>query len=498
MSRINTNVPSLLGQRVLAQNNRTLNTSLERLSTGLRINRGADDPAGLIASENLRSEKASITAAISNAERAEQVVNVAEGGLQEVNNLLLEVQALVGRSANEAGLSIEEKQANQLQIDSILQTIDRISETTSFQGTKLLNGNYDFNVKDQASTVESVDVNAAKIPAGEERDIKVLVTQSAQNAGLFLSTGASLDLADAESTLVFDLAGTLGSREFSFASGTSITDIAATINTFSDLTGLSATASGGGVKIQSIGLGSNEYVSVDIRDAGGGAGGIGTLTANAAETRSSDAATTFIAASNPIRDEGQDIGATINGSAATTNGTTARIASDFLDVEIDLSKAGSQALASIDAVTVEGGGANFNLGPNVDIGNQVSIGIQSIASRNLGSDNTGFLSKLASGQDFNVVDGDLNTAQKIVNDSIDEITTLRGRLGAFQKNTVGATIRSLGVALENTSAAESAIRDTDFAAETAALTRGQILVQAATNVLSIANSQPQNALSLLG
>jgi len=167
-------------------------------------------------------------------------------------------------------------------------------------------------------------------------------------------------------------------------------------------------------------------------------------------------------------------------------------------VEIDLSKAGSQALASIDAVTVEGGGANFNLGPNVDIGNQVSIGIQSIASRNLGSDNTGFLSKLASGQDFNVVDGDLNTAQKIVNDSIDEITTLRGRLGAFQKNTVGATIRSLGVALENTSAAESAIRDTDFAAETAALTRGQILVQAATNVLSIANSQPQNALSLLG
>ena len=89
MSRINTNVQSLIGQRVLGGNNKTLNTSLERLSTGLRINRGKDDPAGLIASENLRSEKASITAAIGNAERADQVVNIAEGGLQEINSLLI-------------------------------------------------------------------------------------------------------------------------------------------------------------------------------------------------------------------------------------------------------------------------------------------------------------------------------------------------------------------------------------------------------------------------
>jgi flagellin len=85
-----------------------------------------------------------------------------------------------------------------------------------------------------------------------------------------------------------------------------------------------------------------------------------------------------------------------------------------------------------------------------------------------------------------------------VNDAISEVSTLRGRLGAFQKNTVGATIRSLGVALENTSAAESAIRDTDFAAETADLSRSQILVSAATNVLGIANSQPQSVLGLLG
>jgi flagellin len=497
MSRINTNVSSMLGQRILGQQNRTLNTSLERLSTGLRINRGGDDPAGLIASENLRSQKASISAAIGNAERAEQVINVAEGGLQEVNNLLLEVQSLVGQSANDAGLSLEEKEANQLQIDSILQTIDRISETTSFQGTKLLNGTYDFNLEDQATTVADVQVNAAKIATGDTRDVKVLVTQSAQNAGLFMSAGGALDLSAADATFVFDLAGSVGSREFSFASGTSLADIAETVNTFTDITGVSATASGTGVVFKSTELGGSEFVSVEMRDVAGQAGSINVLSTTNNNAASTAGATAFSAASNPIRDEGQDIGATINGVVATTNGTTARVASDFLDVEIDLTTAGAQALGSIDAVTISGGGANFNLGPNVDIGNMVSRGISNVASRNLGSSTNGMLSSLASGKDNNVVDGNLSTAQKVVNDAIAEVSTLRGRLGAFSKNTVGSTIRSLGVALENTSAAESAIRDTDFAAETAELTRSQILVSASTNVLGIANSQPQNVLSLL-
>ena len=86
----------------------------------------------------------------------------------------------------------------------------------------------------------------------------------------------------------------------------------------------------------------------------------------------------------------------------------------------------------------------------------------------------------------------------MIDDSIKQISSLRGRLGAFQKNVVGATISSLGVALENTAAAESQIRDTDFAAETASLTRGQILQQAAIQSLSLANAGPQAVLSLLG
>ena len=142
MGRINTNVSSLVAQRVLRKNNNNLNTSLQRLSTGLKINTGADNPAGLIASENLRAEKAGISQAIDNAERASNIIGTAEGGLSEVSSLLTELQGLVSESANEGGLSAEETEANQLQVDSILSTINRIAQSTAFQGTKLLNGNY--------------------------------------------------------------------------------------------------------------------------------------------------------------------------------------------------------------------------------------------------------------------------------------------------------------------------------------------------------------------
>ena len=123
------------------------------------------------------------------------------------------------------------------------------------------------------------------------------------------------------------------------------------------------------------------------------------------------------------------------------------------------------------------------------------------AARGLGQFNDGtldyYLDDLGSSGDLNVVDGDLTDAQSVINNAVREISGQRGRLGAFQKNVVGSTINSLGVAFENISAAESQIRDTDFAEATAELARNQVLVAAANQVLGIANSQGQQALSLL-
>jgi flagellin len=504
MTRINTNVSSLIAQRVLGQNNFSLGNSLERLSTGLRINRGKDDPAGLIASENLRAEKSALNAAIGNANRADQVVNIAEGGLQEVSSLLTELQGLLTTSANSAGLSKEEKEANQLQIDSILQTIDRVSGATSFQGSKLLNGSFDYQTNNVASGVTDFKVRGAKFETSTQ-SVDAIVTASAQQAGLFLSFGATaLDLGTG-SQFVIEIGGSLGNRELQFASGNSLTEIAAAIDSFTDITGVDAVVSGTGIVLRSSEFGSDEYVTVKVVDDGtishtDGDEGVYNLTST--DFGTADASGTrydFDGADNTIRDEGQDIAGTINGLLATGSGKTLSVNSDFLDVEFTLDTSTAQALASVAAFDITGGGADFQLAADVNISGKVSVGIGEIATRKLGNSSIGFLDDLASGKSFNVVDGDnISTAQKIVDQAIKDVSATRGRLGAFQKNVIGATIRSLNVAVENTTSAESIIRDADFATETASLTRNQILSQASTNILSLANQQPQQALALLG
>ncbi|MDX2115938.1 MAG: flagellin [Planctomycetota bacterium] len=526
MSRINTNVSSLIAQRVLNFNNGSLNLSLERLSTGLRINRGKDDPAGLIASQNLRAEKGAVGQAITNAERADQVVNIAEGGLTEISDLLSELQSLITQTANAGGISVEEKQANQLQIDSILQTIDRVAAATSFQGLKLLNGNLDYTTDNISTNIATFKVNGAKVNHDNTLDVDVVVTGSAQVAGFYLSFGdANLDLTDADSRFVLEIAGSRGARELSFVSGTSIADIVAAVNSFTEVTGVVATLSGSsgttsGIVLQSAKFGSDEFVTVRVV----GAGGINSAVAqagiyefqaantNLASTAGADR-TLFNAASVKITDRGQDVSATINGIPATTQGTVARINTDFLDVEVDLrtgtaSSTGAEAqrLGALSAFRITGGGADFQLAGRVDIAGKVSIGIPNFSVRNVGRSTintasgaeTFFLSDLSAGRSLSVVDGDLSAAQDVVAQAIKDVTSLRGRLGAFQKNTIGATIRSLGVSLENTSAAESIIRDTDFANETSALTRSQVLLSSSTQILTIANSAPQSALQLLG
>jgi flagellin len=516
MGRINTNVQSMIAQRVLSSNNANLATSLERLSTGLKINRGKDDPAGLIASENLRSEQKASAQAISNADRADQVVNIAEGGLQEVSSMLTDLQGLVTNTASRAGLSNEEKNANQLQIDSILQTIDRVSSSTNFQGIKLLNGNFDFKTSGVQSGVADFRVNAAKY-SGSSMAVDMQVTTSAQQGGLFLSLGGTSLNIGTGSSFVVEIAGSKGSRELSFSSGTTLAKMVQTINTFSDVTGVTASLSSGATRIglSSSDFGSSEFVSVKVIDAGGinsttnGDGGTPTRgvygrTSSDWNTADTTIKSTFVNANNGIADYGQDLQGTINGMAVTSHGKTARINTDFLDVELTLTTGQAQSLGNVGASSTDpafvitGGGAEFQLAGKVDIAGKVSLGIRDVAVRKLGNSTVGTLDRLASGKVNNVVNGDVTGAQKIVAEAITQVSALRGRLGAFQKNVVGATIRSLNVSVENTSAAQSVIRDADFAGETAALTRSQILVSASTNILSLANQAPNSALQLLG
>jgi flagellin len=427
--------------------------------------------------------------------------------LQEINSLLTELQGHITTVANSAGLSQEEKEAAQLQVDSILQSIDRIAGSTSFEGMKLLNGNFDYTVSSVSDYVTDYKINGAKLEHEGTQEVQVVVTQSAQRGQLMLEMGAtSLDLSGANAFTI-EIAGELGARELSFASSTTVSGVRDAINTYTEVTGVSATMSGTtAIRLSSTEFGDDSFTSVKVVEDGNmdanTSAGIYQYQAGDADVISAALLSEFSAATTAVLDYGQDVGASINGMAATADGLKIQVSSEFLDVEmrLDGSTAGQGALnvGTIDAFTITGGGADFQLAGNVDIGGKVSLGMLDVAARKLGRSNIGFLDSVKSGDANNLVDGDLTSAQKIVSQAIKDVSTLRGRLGAFQKNTVGATMRSLNVALENTTAAESVIRDTDFATETAKLTRSQILVNASMNTLSIANSQPQNVLSLLG
>ena len=431
MTSINTNVPSMIAARVLGFQNKHLVTSLERLSTGLRINRGKDDPAGLIASENLRASMNAIGAAIKNAQRAEQVVNVTEGGLAEMSNLIVELQSLVGASANEAGISKEEKDANQLQIDSILQTIDRLANATSFQGIKLLNGNFDYTTSGVDKTLlNDVTINSAKPAKDATLEVSVTTLVSAQTAGVFLST-ANVFTGGGLGGLTIEVTGNEGVQQFTFASGSTQVSMISAINSFKDAIGVSAAQAAGNaarVELRSSDFGSTAFVRVKELDAPDGNDYIFELDVGGTST-------------DDFKDLGRDGTVLINGISATTDGLEARVSSSGFDVAVTID--GTSALNKTDGATtftITGGGANFNLSPDVSLAGKVSIGIETVTTGNLGKATVGFLSDLKSGGDNNVVNGDLTAAQKVVDEAIKQVSSLRGRLGAFQKNVVGSTI----------------------------------------------------------
>ena len=286
MSRINTNVQSLIARRALNINNTALNRSLERLSTGLRINSGRDDPAGLIASETLRSSMRAISTAIDNANRADTIIAVAEGGLQEVSSLLLELESLVDQAANEAGLTAAEVAANQSQIDSILISINRLAEATAFGDTKLLNGTFDFttsgvNINEPTGAtldhLDNVRINSAKIANGAFRQINIsrLTASTKAVASGVLGGTTTSSTTDRNGTLgketTLNIRGIHGAALLSFASGTTAATIVAAINDRSALTGVAASAFAGStgsgpasLSFSSTTFGTDAFVAVTV------------------------------------------------------------------------------------------------------------------------------------------------------------------------------------------------------------------------------------------
>jgi flagellin-like hook-associated protein FlgL len=212
---------------------------LTRLSTGLRINSGKDDPAGLIASELLKSQITGTTKAITNTQRASSLISTADSALGQVGNLLNDIKGLVVEAANTGAMSAEQIAANQLQVDASLDSIDRIARTTSFAGQKLLDGSLDFRTTGTNNGyISNLQIDSANFGTADYIGVNVNVQQTASNGTLiYQGTGV-----DQKTTL--DVTGSVGSKSLTFGAGTTNSEIALAINAASDSTGVNAFVEG--------------------------------------------------------------------------------------------------------------------------------------------------------------------------------------------------------------------------------------------------------------
>lgn len=271
--------------------------------------------------------------------------------------------------------------------------------------------------------------------------------------------------------LVLKVGGADGAEVLNFGTGATLTSVISAINLVSDATGIVATNNAGVLEIRSSAYGSSAFVDVAVLNESAG----GTFETNLSSTR----------------DTGADIVATVNGTLASGDGNKLSLNTATLDLSLTVADGSSTNIT----FTINGGGALFQIGPDVVSNQQARIGIASVNTGELGGDD-GQLYQLRSGNDSDLANNP-NGATLIVDAAIFKVTGLRGRLGAFQRTTLETNIASLSDTVANLTEAESSIRDADFAAESARLTRAQILVQSSTSVLAIANQNPQNVLALL-
>jgi flagellin len=546
--RINHNIASLGGQRNLQKNDAAVSKSLERLSSGLQINRASDNAAGLVISEQMRSQLAGLKQAVDNSETAVAMIQTSEGSLDEMSSLLSKMRELALHAANAATNDTSQVLADQRELDNAIDSITRIASTTQFGTKKLLDGtlaganNYDstkvyrFDVGSDllsradfrasmadlcvttAGTKTSMSVAGGQITgtmfdAGGTQATTNLTSflNGAVSAFGFTNTGSALSAASFFSAGTNYLAEgaaltiTVKGIDFRFESGESVADILSKINNAQESYTLAVSSATSGV---------GPSMVRNVLGVGGDANDITYRFSNAVKASPTSAATAgsqsgsvALAAADVTRGT-QTVAALKNvniGGAATTISLVA----DTLDASIlrangygiliDTSNAFSGAAGSLTVNLNKG--ALFQVGANAS--QQTAVDIKSMKAYDLGlggdSRTSGRIENLASLKSRqSLVNSDFKGALQVIDKAIDDVTSLRGQLGAFQANTLETGLNSLRVTTENLTSAESTIRDVDFAKESAEFTKNNILVQASTSMLSQANQLPQGVLSLLG
>ena len=485
-----TNNASLNAQRNLTKSSNSLQTSMQRLSSGMRINSAKDDAAGLQISNRLTSQINGLGVAQRNANDGISIAQTAEGAMQASTDILQRMRELALQSANGSN-SDSDRTAIQKEVSSLQAELTRISETTSFGGQKLLDGSFsgkDFQVGSNANEVITMNMtNIAANAIGSE-----VYDSDGSVAGTVVAAASGANGIDVDAAMVLTSQGkSTATGDISFAANADSADIATAINAGAaaksvaveasvvnqvTLDNFSATSNGLGVRLQVEGtnIDVSSFSNTDltdlvsaINDESATTGVTASLSADSKSSLVLTASKDIDLAFLEIAPSAAAITMDITGQSGAAATTTAEATANYIAVgEIKLTGNDSfsfSAATSTEVFAAAAGSSSLDDVASVDLSTQ--LGSQS--------------------------------AIDVIDAALASIDNSRADLGALQ-NRFSHTISNLANIQENVSASRSRIQDTDFAVETANMTKSQILQQAGTSILAQANQLPQAALSLLG
>ena len=495
--RINQNIFALNAQRNLQNTNSQLSVSLERLSSGLRINRASDDAAGLAISEKLRAQVSGLGVSVDNANDGISLIRTAEGSLDRVNAILKRMRDLVGWAAN-GDKTDADRQKYQDEINQLTEEINRISTTTEYNTKKLLNGDIGSKVTvaaADAGEVESAGVSGEILRTGTYV-ISVLSAGVAEVEGLALASGTGY------SSSLYSALGASGAYtktlNISTADGKSASvtlNVASTdgdtvetaiqkINTALQNAGMVVTATWNDasdrIELKSGEVGSKYAIAVVQSNSVSGA-------ANFTITQVTTAVDVTVSVTDPAGGANQLVKSTSRYFAAGTSTLEPVDSSGIAGVTFTLTNAAAASTGAAVTLDVAKGSLILQIGPNKGEDHRMEITINDMSASTLGVNNIDVTNQ-ANAQA--IIDAET------IDKAIEKVVTERGKLGAYE-NRLNHTIQNLGVEKENLTSAESRLRDADIAQEMMDFTRNQIMLQAGTAMLAQANTVPQTVLQLL-
>jgi len=492
MANINTNINSMTAQRHLGMSSTALSTAIERLSSGLRINSAKDDAAGLAISDRFTSQIRGLNQAVRNANDGISLAQTTEGAMKASSDILQRVRELAVQSAN-ASNSAGDRQALQNEVGQLVSELDRIAQTTEFNGQKILDGTF-------GTAQYQVGANAGQTIVAATANLRTSVYGNNQNvASNGSGIGASATQATAGTNGVTTgsvaVTGYLGTGTLTVAVSATAKATADQINALKASTGVTATA---GTEVRLGGMATAGSYTLTLE--GDNVGAAKTVSFTITSTTGADRLSAAVSA---INDQASKTG--INASLSTdgtqvilTNATGNNIVvGDTTNVN-----AGAVTVTAFDAAGASTGSArtlaadalveNVNTGGYITLDSEKSFAVTS-ASNQL--DNGGSVLNTVANLDVSTFTLASNSL-KTVDSALAFISGNRSKLGALQSRFETA-IANLQVTSENLSASRSRILDADFASETANLSRAQILQQAGTAMVAQANQLPQGVLALL-